>query len=119
MVIIFIFQVIVALPFVLGDSTVANYIHRSKLTGAGRNGILYAAQFWDYCAAARDLSIFYSWWDPDTYYQKEKFADIVKRAMLLSNIYHFFIRKNSTPRCFENLFRTFDNSNKLGITSFS
>ena len=37
------FQVIAALPFVLNDSTVADYIHRSKLTGAGRNGIVYAA----------------------------------------------------------------------------
>ena len=30
------FQVLVAAPFVLGDSSVADYIQRSKLTGAGR-----------------------------------------------------------------------------------
>ena len=46
------FQVVIALPFVLfGESTVADYIQRSKLTGAGRNGIAGAAAFWDYLAA--------------------------------------------------------------------
>lgn len=46
------FQVVIALPFCLfGESTVADYIHRSKLTGAGRNGVAGAAAFWDYLAA--------------------------------------------------------------------
>lgn len=45
------FQITVALPFILGDSTVYDYIVRSKLLGHGREGIAYAAEFWDYLAA--------------------------------------------------------------------
>lgn len=37
------FQIVTALPFILGNSTVGDYIQRSKLTGAGRNGIAGAA----------------------------------------------------------------------------
>ena len=92
----------------MGETSVADYIHRSKLTGAGRNGILNAAKHWDYVAAHQSLSIFYTFIPQDDYFTKEKFADIVFRLMLLTNIYHFFIRKGCTPRCFENLFKTFD-----------
>lgn len=49
----------VALPFVLTESTVEDYIIRSKLTGAGRNGINDAPEFWDYLAADYDLTIFW------------------------------------------------------------
>ena len=33
------FQVIIALPFLIGDGDPKDYLIRSKLTGAGRNGI--------------------------------------------------------------------------------
>jgi hypothetical protein len=46
------FQVLIALPFVLGDSSVADYLTRSKLTGAGRNGVGGAEAYFDYVAAA-------------------------------------------------------------------
>ena len=109
------FQILVASPFIMGETSIADYIHRSKLTGAGRNGIHYAAAFWDYCAAHRSLSIFYTWWPEEDYFIKERFSDIVKRAMLLTNIYHFFVKQNCIYQCFENLFRTFDATLKLGV----
>lgn len=111
------FQVISALPFVLNDSTVADYIHRSKLTGAGRNGIARAALFWDYMAAHRGLSIFWTFIEEDCYFHWPCLAKKLKIAMLLTNIYHFFGRKWCLPRCLTNLFETFDGTAraKLGI----
>jgi hypothetical protein len=45
------------------------------------------------------------------------FSDRVKLAMLFCNIWNFFIRQNSFPRCISNLMNTFDSSkvNRLGV----
>jgi hypothetical protein len=55
----------------MGNSTLHDYIERSKLTGAGRNGILGAAEFWNYLAAHQDLSILWTWIPQDLYFNKE------------------------------------------------
>jgi hypothetical protein len=81
------------LPFLLGESTISDYIIRSKLTGAGRNGIAHAAAFWDYLAAHKDLSIFWTFLSERVYFDKALFSDKVKIGMLFVNIYHFFLRK--------------------------
>lgn len=95
------FQVIIALPFCLfGESTVADYIQRSKLTGAGRNGIAGAAAFWDYLAAHQSLSILWTFIPEETYFNKEAFSDKVKIGMVVCNIWHFFIRKWAIVPCF-------------------
>ena len=93
------FQVLIALPFVLGDTTVADYLHRSKLTGAGRNGIAGAAPFWDYLAAHRELTIFWGFIPHDIYFDKSAMADKLKIGMLVANVYHFFIRKRCLVPC--------------------
>ena len=54
---------LVALPFVLNDTTVDDYLVRSKLIGAGRNGIAYAEEHWDYIAALHYLTIFWQFID--------------------------------------------------------
>jgi hypothetical protein len=109
------FQVVIALPFCLGESTVADYIHRSKLTGAGRNGVAGAAAFWDYLAAHQSLSIFWTFIPEETYFHKEAFSDKVKVGMMVCNIWHFFVRKWAIAPCFENLFATFDSKKTYGL----
>lgn len=86
------------MPFVLGDSTVADYIHRSKLTGAGRNGVAGAAPFWDYLAAHQDLSITWTFIPHDMYFHEPHFATPVKITMLVCNVWNFFVRKKLFPK---------------------
>lgn len=93
------FQVVISLPFVLGETTVADYIHRSKLTGAGRNGIAGAALFWDYLAAHRSLSIFWTFIDEETYFDKSAMADKLKIGLIGMNIYHFFFKQKCLIPC--------------------
>jgi hypothetical protein len=90
-----------------GDSTVADYIHRSKLTGAGRNGVAGAAPFWDYLAAHRELSIFWTFVPTELYFVKAEFSDKVKACMLATNVWHFFVRKRAFQPCIDNLLATF------------
>ena len=103
----------------MGNSTLHDYIERSKLTGAGRNGIAGAAAFWDYLAAHQDLSIFWTFIPWEIYFNKELFSDRVKIAMLFCNVWNFFIRQNSFPRCISNLINTFDSQKvkALGVKS--
>jgi len=87
------------------------------LTGAGRNGIAKAARFWDYMAAHRSLSIFWTFIEFDCYFHYPCLALKLRISMLIVNIYHFFGRKWCFPRCYENLLKTFDKKEvaKLGI----
>ena len=87
----------VALPFIMGDSKIIDYIHRSKLTGAGRNGVAGAAEYWDYLAAHQDLSILWTFIPKDVYFAKHLFSDRVKAGMLIINVWHFFFRKWCLP----------------------
>ena len=94
----------IALPFLMsGETTVKDYLKFSKLTGAGREGFAGSAEFWDYLAAAHDLTIFWQFIPPDCYYNRSCMANKLKLGMLIVNIYHFFIRKNCLWKCLENL----------------
>ena len=87
----------------LGETTVADYIMRSKLTGAGRNGIAFAEDFWDYLAAHKGLSIFWHYLPDDIYFTKAYLATFCRIMMPLLNVFHFFVRKNAFPECWANL----------------
>jgi hypothetical protein len=101
----------------MGNSTLDDYIIRSKLTGAGRNGILGAHRMWDYLAAHHHLTIFWKFVPKDLYFNKEMFSDKLKVGILFCNVWFFFIRRNSLPRCLSNLMSTFDNQKvkELGV----
>lgn len=109
----------VALPFVLGEENnytpVKTYIEMSKFTGAGRNGRNDADPRYDYLAAIKGLSILYTWVPDEIYEDKAKFADRLFPCMIFINIWHFFIRKWSFPRCWENLMKTFDFKRNEGL----
>ena len=94
-----------------------DYIHRSKLTGAGRNGVADSARFWDYMAAHRGLSIFWHFIDEDYYFDENGLNKVLKIALLGVNVYHFFFRKWCITKCVKNLFETFDEKKRalLGI----
>ena len=100
--IIFTFQVVIALPFLLGDSTISDYIRRSKLTGQGRNGIAFAGPEWDYLASMKDLSILWKFISNECYYDRDCLARNCTVAMLGLNVYHFFIRKWAFKKCWNN-----------------
>lgn len=97
------FQIGLALPFLLGNTSIADYIERSKLTGAGRNGVQSSAHFWDYLAAHHGLTILWNFVDEKCYFDKSCLSDKVKVGMLLANIWFFFVRKNCIPQCLKNL----------------
>ena len=80
----------------------------SKFTGAGRNGRNDADSKYDYLAATHNMSILFTWVPIEIYNDKEKFADRLFLLMLFVNVWHFFIRKWSFPKCFENLIKSFD-----------
>ena len=110
------FQVVVALPFVLGETTVKEYLSKSKLTMEGRNQFAGANKYYDYLAASQPLSIVWNGHTvSDRCYHLEPncFANRVKFMILFMNVYHFFIRKNCLSGCFENLFDTFNPFGRL------
>lgn len=98
----------IALPFVLTETSLDDYIIRSKLTGAGRNGIQDGDEHWDYVASHVGLSIFWTFLPHDFYFARHGMARWVRIAMIVLNIYHFFVGQKCTSRCLENLAKTFD-----------
>ena len=97
------FQVLIALPFVLNDSTVEDYLVRSKLTGAGRNGIAHSEEFWDYLAARKTLTIFWDFVPGDFYYARDGLAKYCKIGIVSMNVWHFFIKQGALMPCINNL----------------
>ena len=95
------FQIVIALPFLL--TAPLDYLIRSKLTGAGRNGIQGSAAFWDYLAAHQSLSIFWTFLPEELYFDKSKLANTVKLVIPAVNVWFFFVRKNCLPKCLHNL----------------
>jgi len=92
----------------MGETSVEDYIVRSKLTGAGRKGASNSLEHWDYLAADKPLSIFWTFLSWDCYYDRTCMADPVKIGILVVNVYHFFVRKWCLPQCLNNLFKTFN-----------
>lgn len=90
------FQVLIALPFVLGETSVKDYLDKSKLSGAGRNGFAGAPYYYDYLAAAHDLTIFWQFIPEPCYHSYECLARWLRLGILTVNVYHFFIRKSCT-----------------------
>ena len=86
----------------MNESTVSDYIRRSKLTGQGRNGIAFAEEFWDFLAAHYDLSIFWKFIPKQMYFHSKGLHVFCKVSMLSFNIYHFFIKKGCFEPCWEN-----------------
>jgi hypothetical protein len=46
-----------------GETTISDYLIRSKLTGAGRQGIDGSEEKWDFLAADYDNSMLFTWVD--------------------------------------------------------
>ena len=97
------FQIVVSLPFVLGDSTVYDYIVRSKLLGHGRQGIAFAEEFWDYLAAHKTLSILWRFVPDKYYYDRNYLSFYTKLGLPTLNVFFFFVRKNALWGCLSNL----------------
>lgn len=91
----------------MGETTVRDYIQRSKLTGAGRNGIQGAAEFWDYLAAHQELSIFWTFVSKEFYFARNRLSTYCSLAIPFVNVWFFFVRKNYFPECWSNLLNTF------------
>lgn len=109
------FQIVIALPFLLGETSISDYLIRSKFTGQGRNGIDGADEIWDYLAAHIDNSMLFTWVPYDCYQDRTCMADRLFPLILIINVYHFFIRKWCTVQCFKNLFDTFKPDIVYGI----
>jgi hypothetical protein len=91
------FQAILALPFVAwGDTSVRKYLFYSKFSLEGRGGIGGSLPLYDYMASNHDSTIFWRFIPKEIYEVKELLADRLKLGVILTNIFHFFIRKNCT-----------------------
>jgi hypothetical protein len=99
-------QVITALPFLMGDTNLSDYIIRSKLTGAGRQGIATTIREFDYLASLHDRTILFNWLPGHIYNTKELMADNLKLLQLGLNVYHFFLRKGCLMPCLQNVFKS-------------
>lgn len=100
-----------AIPFITGETSVSEYLFRSRFAGGGRNGIGQAEAVMDNVGAHYTLTIFWTFLDKDLYYSKE-WNDGLKIGILVLNVYHFFIRKWCFPKCIENLLNTFKQGQK-------
>ena len=89
-----------------GETSVSEYLMRSRFAGGGRNGIGQAEAVMDNVGAHYSLTIFWTFLDKDLYYSKS-WNDGLKLGILVLNVYHFFIRKWCLPRCIQNLMGTF------------
>ena len=98
------FQVALALPFtVWGETSWRKYLFYSKFTLEGRGGIGGAEPIYDYMSSNHYATIFWKFLSEEVYNDKATTADRLKLAMILANIYHFFIRKNCFMKCINNL----------------
>ena len=105
-------QVLFAAPFIFsGETTVKDYMQRSKLGGQGSAGILGRPESDNWLAAKYLNTIFWTFIDQDLYEQKW-FADGLKACMLLANVWFFFITKRCFNQCFYNLMHWRDDDPK-------
>lgn len=99
------FQIVISLPFVLTDTTVKDYIERSKFTGGGRD--VPGEWHYRFMAASHGSTIFWGF-IPESCYQDWPCLALKLRVGLLAlNVYYFFIRRWCFPQCFSNLLNTF------------
>jgi hypothetical protein len=96
-------QVVVALPFVLRDTTVEDYLIRSKLTVKGREGIAFAEEYSDYVLSGYPETVHWGFISEEFYKHKYGIGYYSKICIFILNIYHFFIRKNGLKPCLINL----------------
>ena len=75
----------------------------SKLTGAGRNGYAFAPRFFDYLAAMKSHSIFWTFLSDESYYDKTMLSKWARIGILAVNVWHFFILKGCFKQCVQNL----------------
>ena len=108
-VIILAWQVIIAAPFSVpleygGRTDLKLYLQMSKFFGGDGRGSQYG---W---GAAYEWSIYWKFISEEFYYSID-FLNYTKTAIFLLNIYHFFVRKNAFPRCWNNLIHPFTHPN--------
>lgn len=101
---------LLAVPFVLGETTWDVYLKKSKLTGAGAEGYLGRAKIYDYMASSFDSTITWGWLSDDLYNSGEPLRNKLMGFMLFANVWFFFVRKNLLPACLNNLFNSFSST---------
>jgi len=109
------FQVLIMLPvsfdpfaqlvgFQAGMTHWYDYLKYAKFLGGDKDRQYGSSYEWTIYWQIVGGKIFKSPW----------FADMLKKLMVLVNVYYFFIRRGCLPQCFSNLFNTFrQTSNKL------
>ena len=103
------------MPFLMGETTVEDYLERSKFSMQGRNRFAGAPEFYDYLASSYQATIFWSFIPEKCYFDKQCLAIWLKPAILAVNVYYFFIRKNCFMQCIYNLVN-FMNPTKYKMT---
>lgn len=85
--------------------------------GIERKGTDGGTEEWEFVVALQGLSIFWTFVDKATYYDKYKMAFPLKIIMISTNVYNFFVRQWCTQTCIDNLRKTFDekHNKNLGI----
>lgn len=99
----FAIQTLVALPFILGETTVRGYISRARLDGSGRKGANFHLEEMDWLSCYFSESSFWQWVPVWFYDSKHGVALVFRIVFLIGNIYHFFIKKGAFWPCIKNL----------------
>ena len=99
------FQILIALPFVLSDTSAIDYINRAKFLGGGRD--TPEQSVYNFMASNRLLTIFWHFVDAECYENQHCLYFWLRHLAIFGNIYHFFIRKGCLKQCVVNLLGTF------------
>ena len=75
-----------------GKTSLWLYLSKSKFDGSGRNNFAGAADIYNYMSSDYHMSIFWTFLDYKTYNNKQMVADRVKLAIIVLNIYNFFVK---------------------------
>ena len=103
------FVVIISLPFTyFGETELKEYLWKSKILGANIDD-LASPKFFN--------SIFWKFLTEEVYFNKYCLAIPSKVALLVTNIWFFFVKKNCLPTCIDNLMNTLSKT-PSGVDSF-
>ena len=80
------------MPFLMGETTIREYLHRAKFDGSGRNNFAGAPDIFNYMSSHYEHSIFWTFLPKEVYNTKELVSDRLKIGIVCLNIYNFFIR---------------------------
>ena len=96
-------QVAVALPFLMGETSISDYLSRSKLNGAGRDEFAFAEKEMNWLTSEYGNTKHWLFLSEEFYKSETGLAAFAKSAIQYLNVYYFFFRQGGFKQCIINL----------------